>query len=145
MFKHVLIPTDGSRLARKAIKAGVKFAQELGAKVTAYHSLEALQPYVYDGYIDAATIKTVEEQGLSLARKHLAEVENTAKTAGVTCETLMTRPGTTYQGIIDAAKKKKCDVIFMASHGRGEITTLLLGSVTQKVLAHSKIPVLVYR
>jgi nucleotide-binding universal stress UspA family protein len=145
MFKHVLIPTDGSRLARKAIKAGVTFAQELGAKVTAYHSLEPLQPYVYDGYTDAATIKAVEEQGSKLGQKHLAEVATAAKAAGVTCETLMTRAPTTYQGIIDAAKKKKCDVIFMASHGRGEITTLLLGSVTQKVLAHSKIPVLVYR
>jgi nucleotide-binding universal stress UspA family protein len=145
MFKHVLIPTDGSRLARKAIKAGIKFAQELGAKVTAYHSVEALQPYVYDGYVDTRTIKTVEEQGLNIARKHVAEIESAAKAAGVPCETLITRPSTTYEGIIDAAKKKKCDVIFMASHGRGELTTLLLGSVTQKVLAHSKIPVLVYR
>ena len=57
----------------------------------------------------------------------------------------MTSPATPYQGIIDAARKKKCDLILMASHGRGELATLILGSVTQKVLAHSKIPVLVYR
>jgi nucleotide-binding universal stress UspA family protein len=60
-------------------------------------------------------------------------------------EGLITKPPTAYEGIIDAAKKKKCDAIFMASHGRGELKTLLLGSVTQKVLSHSKLPVIVFR
>jgi nucleotide-binding universal stress UspA family protein len=77
--------------------------------------------------------------------KYLAQVEKAAKAAGVPCQTLMTKPATAHQGIVAAAKKQKCDVIFMASHGRGEFAALLLGSVTQKVLAHSKIPVLVYR
>ena len=67
------------------------------------------------------------------------------KAAGVRCETVMTTPARPYQGIVDAARKKKCDMILMSSHGRGELATLVLGSVTQKVLAHSKIPVLVYR
>jgi len=147
MFKHVLIPTDGSAVARKAVKAGVALAKELGAKVTAYHALEALPPYAYgDGYIiSTATIKRFEEGARAMGRKHLAAVAKAAKAAGVACGPLMTKPMTPYQGIIDAAKKKRCDVIFMASHGRGEFATLLLGSVTQKVLAHSKLPVLVYR
>ena len=72
-------------------------------------------------------------------------MEKVAKAAGVSCETMMTKPSTAYQGIIDAARRRKCDVIFMASHGRGELASLILGSVTQKVLAHSKVPVLVYR
>jgi nucleotide-binding universal stress UspA family protein len=99
-----------------------------------------------DGYvIDTGTIKAFEERAREVGQKFLAEVEKAAKAAGVSCETVMTKPATAYQGIIDAAKRKKCDVIFMASHGRGELASLILGSVTQKVLAHSKIPVLVYR
>jgi nucleotide-binding universal stress UspA family protein len=147
MFKQILIPTDGSALARKAVKAGIALAKDLNAKVTGYYALEAFQPYVYgDGYvIDTATIKSFEERAREAGQKFLAEVEKAAKAAGVSCETMMTKPSTAYQGIIDAARRKKCDVIFMASHGRGELASLILGSVTQKVLAHSKVPVLVYR
>lgn len=147
MFKQILIPTDGSALARKAVRAGVALAKDLGAKITAYYALEAFHPYVYgDGYvIDTATIKAFEARARETGQKYLAEVEKAAKAAGVACESVMTKPATAYQGIIDAARRKKCDVIFMASHGRGELASLILGSVTQKVLAHSKIPVLVYR
>jgi len=147
MFKRVLIPTDGSKLARKAIKAGVVLAKKLGAKVTGYYAMETLQPYVYtDGYIlNAATLKGFEERARELGRKHLGEVEKAAKAARVPCDTVMTKSATPAQGIIDAATKKRCDVIFMASHGRGELAALVLGSVTQKVLARSRIPVLVFR
>ena len=147
MFKHVLLPTDGSPVARKAIKGGIALAKELGAKVTAYYSLESAQPYTYsDGYlVPTATLKDMEQRAREEAAKHLAEVEKAAQAAGVPCQTLVTKPATVYQGIIAAAKKQKCDVIFMASHGRGGLASLLLGSVTQKVLAHSRIPVLVYR
>jgi nucleotide-binding universal stress UspA family protein len=90
-------------------------------------------------------LKDFDLQARAQGAKYLAEVEKAARAAGVRCQTLMTRPATTHQGIVAAAKKQKCDVIFMASHGRGEFAALLLGSVTQKVLAHSKLPVLVYR
>lgn len=147
MFKRVLIPTDGSKLARKAIKAGVVLAKKLGASVTGYYALETMQPYAYsEGYmIDAAVLKAFEGRARELGRKHLAEVEKAAKAARVRCDVVMTKPATPAQGIIDAARKKRCDVIFMASHGRGELATLVLGSVTQKVLARSRIPVLVFR
>ena len=147
MFKHVLIPTDGSPVARKAVKAGIALAKELGAKVTAYYALELVQPYAFgDGYIlDAATLQGFDQRAKELGQKYLAQVEKAATAAGVPCETLMTKPETAAPGIIAAAKRRKCDVIFMASHGRGEFVTLVLGSVTQKVLARSKIPVLVYR
>ena len=147
MFKHVLIPTDGSPVARKAVRAGVALARDLGAKVTAYYALEMGQPYAFgDGYIlDTSTLLGMDRRAKEVGQKYLAEVEKAAKAAGVPCQTLMTKPETPAEGIIAAAKKRECDVIFMASHGRGEFASLLLGSVTQKVLARSKLPVLVYR
>ena len=147
MFKHVLIPTDGSAVARKAVRAGVALARDLGAKVTAYYAMDMIQPYAFgDGYIlDTSTLLGIERGAKEVGQKYLAAVEQAAKAAGVPCETLMTKPETPAEGIIAAAKKRKCDVIFMASHGRGGFASLVLGSVTQKVLARSKIPVLVYR
>jgi nucleotide-binding universal stress UspA family protein len=147
MFKHVLLPTDGSKVARKAIKAGIALAKELGAKVTAYYAIDALSAYSYaEGYpIGGPVLKEFEKRAREQGAKYLAEVEKAARAAGVPCRTLITKPGTAYQGIIAAAKKQRCDVILMASHGRGELATLLLGSITQKVLAHTKLPVLVYR
>ena len=147
MFKHVLIPTDGSPVARKAVRAGVALARDLGAKVTAYYALGMIQPYAFgDGYIlDTSTLLDIDRQAKEVGQKYLAEVEKAAKAAGVPCQTLMTKPETPAEGIIAAAKMRKCDVIFMASHGRGEFASLVLGSVTQKVLARSKVPVLVYR
>ena len=147
MFKHLLLPTDGSRVARKAIRAGIRLAKELGAKVTAYYAIDAMPAYSYsDGYLLGATLrKEFDRRAREQGEKYLAEVVKAAKAAGVPCRTLMSRPATAYQGIVAAAKKQRCDVILMASHGRGELRTLLLGSVTQKVLAHSKKPVLIYR
>jgi len=147
MFKRILIPTDGSKIARRAIKAGVALAKKLGAKVTAYYALDALSPLVYgEGYIiDAATLQAFDQRARELGRKYVAEVAKAARAAGVGCEVIITKPATPAEGIIAAAKKTKCDVIFMASHGRGGLAALVLGSVTQKVLAHSKIPVLVFR
>jgi nucleotide-binding universal stress UspA family protein len=147
MFHRILIPTDGSTVARKAVKAGIALAKEIGATVIGYYAVEAIERLYYSEGRSArpfsieALQKRLNEQG----EQFLAEVKKTADAAGVTCETVMTSPAAPYQGIIDAAKKKKCDVIFMATHGRGKLASLLLGSVTQKVLAQSKIPVLVYR
>ena len=147
MFKHVLIPTDGSAVARKAVKAGVGLARDLGAKVTAYYAMDVIQPYAFgDGYIlDTSTLLGMDQRAKELGQKYLGEIEKAAKAAGVPCQTLMNKPETPAEGIIAAARKRKCDVIFMASHGRGEFASLVLGSVTQKVLARSKVPVLVYR
>jgi nucleotide-binding universal stress UspA family protein len=147
MFKHVLLPTDGSPVSRKAVKAGVALAKKLGAKVTAYYAIDTVPSYVYtEGYaMEAGLMREFEKRAREQAMKHLAAVEKAAKAAGVRCQTLITKPGTAYQGIVAAAKKQRCDLIVMASHGRGGLATLLLGGVTQKVLAHSKIPVLVVR
>ena len=147
MFKNVLIPTDGSAIANKAVKAGIDLARHLGAKVTGYYAAEAIQPRVYgEGYMfENRTVKSIEEQARQVGQKHIDRMEKTASAAGVKFTGVVTMSTTPYAGIIETAKKHKCDAIFMASHGRRGLAGILLGSVTQKVLTHSKIPVLVYR
>jgi nucleotide-binding universal stress UspA family protein len=147
MFQRILIPTDGSPVARKAIDAGIRFAKEAGASVVGYYAVEPIERlYSAEGRSGRPqTVKMLAERLSKQGQQYLAEIQKAAQAAGVTCETLMTSPAAPFQGIIDAARKKKCDVIFIASHGRGKLESLLIGSVTQKVLAHSTIPVLVYR
>lgn len=147
MYKRILIPTDGSKIARKAIRSGIALAKELGASVVGYHAAEPIER-VFDAEgasVRPTAIKQFRERVAEQGRRYLAEMAQACKAAGVECETVMTTPATPYQGIIEAARKKKCDMILMASHGRDNLATLILGSVTQKVLAHSRIPVLVYR
>jgi nucleotide-binding universal stress UspA family protein len=109
--------------------------------------LEAIDRGFYSEGVSArpVAIKQLQERVVKQGQQFLAEIDEACKAAGVACETVISTPASPYQGIIDAARKKRCDLIFMASHGRGTLATLLLGSVTQKVLAHSKIPVLVHR
>jgi nucleotide-binding universal stress UspA family protein len=147
MFKHILIPTDGSTTANKAVKAGIELAKQLGAKVTGYYAVEAIQPRVYgEGYIiDNKTIKAFEQHARQVGQKHLDGIAKVAAAAGVKFTGMLTTTETPYDGIIEAARKQKCDAIFMASHGRRGLAGLIMGSVTHKVLTHSKLPVLVYR
>ncbi|HUH91785.1 MAG TPA: universal stress protein [Casimicrobiaceae bacterium] len=145
MFKHILIPIDGSPRGRKALKAGIAFAKEVGAKVTAYHALEIIPAYYGEGFIPPAALEPVEAAARKQAKKYLDEAARIAAAAGVPCESRVSQPAAVYEGIIEAARKNKCDAIFMASHGRGELASLVLGSVTIKVLAHSKVPVVVFR
>ena len=146
MFKHLLISTDGSSLGNKAAKAGIELARALGAKVTAYYAIEQLQMIYDEGYMmDQTTIKRLEESARAAGQKRVDAIGKMAKAAGVPFASVVTQASTAHEGIIDAAKKRKCDVIFMASHGRRGLSRLMMGSVTQKVLAHSRIPVVVYR
>jgi nucleotide-binding universal stress UspA family protein len=147
MFKRILIPTDGSARSRKAARAGIRFAKAVHARVVAYHGLEVNLPYLAGegALIDATLIGTLDKAARQRAAKYVGEIAKAARGARVACETLVAKPVTASQGIIDAARRKKCDAIFMASHGRGGVASLVLGSVAQSVLAHSRIPVLVYR
>ena len=146
MFKHILICTDGSPVSNKAAKAGIALAHALRAKVTAYCALEELPPVYVEGYaFDQKTIDGFEEGARKVGQKHVDAIGKMAKAAGVPFASVVTKASTPYEGIIDAAKKRKCDVIFMASHGRRGISRLIMGSVTQKVLTHAVIPVVVYR
>jgi nucleotide-binding universal stress UspA family protein len=149
MFKHIAIPTDGSKLANKGVKAGVKLAQSLGAKVTGVYVIPPFAPPVYGEaalyYIPGMSPAEYKEQCEKAAKKALAEVEIEAQTAGVPCATRIVTSRKPGDGILRAARSAKCDAIAMSSHGRGALTGLLLGSETNRVLAHSRLPVLVTR
>jgi nucleotide-binding universal stress UspA family protein len=147
MYKHILIPTDGSDLSRAAALQGVKLAKSLGAKVTAYFAAPPATPLVYDGFLPTGYGTTGEhaEAIEKTAAKYLGVIEKACAAAGVACQSVHETNEYAAEGILAAAKKRKCDLIFMASHGRRGLTGLLLGSQTQKVLADSKVPVLVYR
>ncbi|SRR6266581_2196442 len=147
MFKHILIPTDGSNVSAKAVKAGIAFAKEVGAKVTGYHALHELQHLhkTRHGKIGRELSAELERRSREVGERPVAVIRKAAKRAGVRFEALVTTADSPYEGIIKAAKKHKCDIIFMASHGRRGLSALLLGSETAKVLTHSKIPVLVFR
>ena len=147
MYKHILLPTDGSPLSRKAIKAGIKFAKSCGAKVTGFYSTEQYEVLAYGEYFPPNLIsrKDWEKRGKQTAEKFLAEIEKQAKAAKVPYQGYYLASISPWEAIVDAAKRKKCDLIFMASHGRRGLTGLLLGSQASKVLAHSKVPVLIYK
>jgi len=147
MFRRILIPTDGSTVSAKAVKSGVALAARLGASVVAYHAIEPIERLYYaEGRIArAGVVKELQARLDEQGRRYLANVTKATERAGVPCETVIGTPATADQGIVETARRKRCDAIFMASHGRGPIGTLLLGSVTQKVLARTKLPVLVYR
>ncbi len=147
MFKHLLIPTDGTPLSARAVKAGIRLAKEIGAQITAYHAADPAPTHFYgEGFAAGrAVMRELERRQQEAARKRLAGFGRAARAAGVAFDTVVNTPRSTYEGIIEAAKKRKCDAIVMASHGRRGLQGLLLGSVTHQVLTHSKIPVMVYR
>lgn len=147
MFKHILVPTDGSKLSVKAVKRAVKLAKTLGAKITGFYAAPDFSTTYYgDGYIlRAPSAKAQATASQEHARRCLAAIEVEAEVEKVACQVFHTVSDSPYEAIIDAAKKKKCDLIVMASHGRRGLSGLVLGSETQKVLVHSKIPVLVCR
>jgi len=147
MFKNVLIPTDGSNLSAKAIKSGIAFAKSVNARVTGCCVIEPFQPYYFGDYIppDMPTPKEFERHAREAGEKYLQQIEMAARAAGLKYSGSVVKSDSPYAGIINAAKKGGCDLIFMASHGRSGLSGLLLGSETHKVLTHSKIPVLVYR
>lgn len=149
MYKHILVPTDGSKLSGKAIKSAVALARRLGARLTGIHVSAPWMPPVYgEGVVYAMpelSPKRYKEAMDKAARRALSEVEIEAQTAGVECKTMSSTGSQPWEAIIRAAKAKKCDLVVMASHGRRGLAGLLLGSETAKVLTHSKIPVLVCR
>jgi nucleotide-binding universal stress UspA family protein len=145
MFKTILVPTDGSHLSDKAISAAIEFSQLVGGKLIA---LSVAEPYPFSPLHESASAieaSNYDEQMRMRAQQIVDKVANTAKEANVLCEAYVALSFSPYEEIIHTAKKHACDAIFMASHGRKGLNRLFLGSETQKVLAHSTIPVLVYR
>lgn len=147
MFKHILVPTDGSALSQEAARSAVAFARDCGARITALHVKPAPQmPYYVEGArVDHALLEQFAVIVDTEGRKYLDFVEGLCTDAGVKCAAVMETSDDPYQTIIDVATRNACDLIFMGSHGRSGLGSLLLGSITSKVLTHCKIPVLVYR
>ncbi len=148
MYKHILLPTDGSKLAGKAVRQGIQFANSIGAKVTVINVVPEYQMMMDEGFVmpNAAMLKKrFDEETAKHSKKILDEVKAEAKAAGVRCDSVSVSSGLPYEAIIKQAKKAKCDLIMMASHGRKGLSSILLGSETAKVLTHSTIPVLVVR
>jgi nucleotide-binding universal stress UspA family protein len=145
MYKHILIPTDGSELSAKAEAAGLTLARALDAKVTALTVTPPFQLIGAEPMMVIATEPEYEKAQAERAQKTLERVKSTAAAIGVPVETVRTVHPSPYEAIIATAKERGCDLVFMASHGRRGISGLILGSETIKVLTHSKVPVLVYR
>jgi nucleotide-binding universal stress UspA family protein len=145
MYKHILIPTDGSDLSERAIKQGIAFARSVGAKVTGLTASAPFHVFALDPVMVTDTADQYEKDCAARAEKYLGVIRDAAKAAGVSCETVHVLAEHPYNVIISTASSRGCDLIFMASHGRKGMSALVLGSETTKVLTHSKIPVLVYR
>jgi nucleotide-binding universal stress UspA family protein len=145
MYKHILLATDGSDPAERAMKDGLDIAKALGAKVTA---VTVTRPW-YAVAAGELMVAFPEEEYMAgakqLADANLKVAIDAAKAAGITCETLHVINDYVHQGIIETAEKNNCDLIVMGSHGRSGLERLFLGSETHKVLAHTTIPVLVHR
>ena len=147
MFKHILVPTDGSALSDSTVARAVSFAKETGARITFFYSQPDFPMPIYGegALIDPTTPEQFAKSAASEAEAILGKARSAAEAAGVACDSDTAVNEVPYEAIIDAADRHGCDLIFMASHGRRGIAGLLLGSETQKVLTHSKTPVLVYR
>jgi len=147
MYKKILLPTDGSPVSRKAVKQGVAFAKTVGAKVIGFFSPEDYRTLMYSEYVPASFLSQEEfdAQAKKAAEKQLSFVQKTAAAAGVPYEGMYLVSIAPWEAILEAAKKKKCDLIFMGSHGRKGLAAVVLGSQTTKVLTHAKVPVLVTR
>ncbi len=143
MYQSILVPTDGSELSLRAADAAIALAKALGARVVAWSSAEVYSlPFAEQVQVDQT--RYVEE-AMKEAASNAHAVAARAAAAGVPCQAFSGMADSIWEGVITAAAEHGCDLIFMASHGRRGMAALLLGSETQKVLTHSKIPVLVYR
>lgn len=145
MLKHILIPTDGSELSRKAVDYGMALAKSVNAKVAVLTVTAPFHIVVVEPTMVTDTIDDYEQRVRAIATQYLDAARESAAAAGLSCETLQVEDEHPYQAIIDTAVRASCDLIVMASHGRGGLAAVVLGSETTKVLTHSTIPVLVFR
>jgi nucleotide-binding universal stress UspA family protein len=145
MFKHLLLPTDGSQLSKAAIQKSVQLAKSINAKITGLYVMPVFHAVTGKTEMLNDTDEAFARECRALADQFLSVIEDAAKATDVAYETDLVISDHPYEAIIKAAEEKGCDLIAMASHGRKGVQGLTLGSETQKVLTNSKIPVLVYR
>jgi len=144
MFKRILVPTDGSDITSKAIATAIELARSIGAEL---YTISVKEPFPYSAISEMQPTPPQEffdAQERIAAKRVLAVVEQSQQ-AGVSCQSQTVEALHPWEAIIDHAKRMQCDLLVMASHGRRGVSALLLGSETQKVLTHSKVPVLIVR
>jgi nucleotide-binding universal stress UspA family protein len=144
MFQHILVPTDGSPLSEAAAAKAMAFAREIGARVTGLSVKPQFHPFTLRPEQVEDTRGDRWDVDLH-ARDHLAALERAARAAGVPCDGVVVTSDRPWEAIVDTARARGCDLIAMASHGRTGAVSAILGSQTQRVLAHCSVPVLVYR
>ncbi|MGI4814780.1 MAG: universal stress protein [Janthinobacterium lividum] len=144
MFKHILVPTDGSELSARAVEAAIELAKALDARLTAYACV-AQYPITPFSEVVVEPPPDYLEKARAEARLHLEVIEQAARAQGVQCALVVSVQETPAAGIVEAAEQSGCDAIFMASHGRRGLSKLLIGSETERVLSHTSLPVVVYR
>ncbi len=147
MYKNLLVATDGSKLSEKAVSHAISLAQAVGSKLTVFY---AAPDYPLPAYADGVVYEPVSRKEYAKlaaddAKKILDLAVAKSSAAGVDCASAYTIAAAPWEAILAAAKKHKSDAIVMASHGRRGISAVLLGSETQKVLTHTKLPVIVVR
>ncbi|MBK9115533.1 MAG: universal stress protein [Betaproteobacteria bacterium] len=147
MYKHILIPTDGSRASARAAAAGVELAKSVGAKITGFFAAPPATPVVFKQFLPVGYMSPDEHKKAieRAAAAYLGAIERAAKRAGVPYQGVQVVSDFPAEAILRAAAKGGCDLVFMAPHSRRGLAELFVGSQTQKVLTHAKIPVLVYR
>jgi nucleotide-binding universal stress UspA family protein len=147
VFKNILVPTDGSPLSLRAAKAAIRFAAANGARVTAFYATPIYHPDLSGDFFPPNFMSLAEfsKHVKAKADKYLGQLKRLADAANVPCVTVQISSDSPYEAIIKAAKANKCDLMFMASHGRRGFAGVLIGSETNKVLTHCKLPLLVYR
>ena len=145
MYKHILVPTDGSELAQRAVQPGIELAKALGARIHFVTVTEPFHVFSVDPEQVADSAEEYRAHARSRAERLLANVAGQAREAGLICETSHLEGDHPYEAILSTAKAFHCDLVIMASHGRRGMSALVLGSETVKVLTHTHIPVLVCR
>jgi nucleotide-binding universal stress UspA family protein len=147
MYRHILIPSDGSELAEKAVDAGIEFARSVQARVTGFTAVPEYKAPSHGELMsgNAVSLAEYDRRAKLRAESVLQQIMRRAGALGVECDTDYALNDHPYEAIIRAAQAHGCDLIFMASHGRRGFSALVHGSETQGVLTHSRIPTLVYR
>lgn len=147
MFKHILIPTDGSPLSNEAVEVGVQMAKALGARVTGFFAAPAATPIIYAHFLPVGYMAPEEHAKIieRAATEYLAIVERAASQAGVPCELVHVTSDFPGDAIVEMAQEKGCDMIFISSHGHRGRRGTSLGSQTQKVAGQSTVTVVIYR
>jgi len=144
MYEHILLPTDGSALSREATRRGVAFARALGARATALHVTPVFRPSELHAHAILREVYEEEVRSRAAAHRVLDVVVRIAHHAGVACEPMHRVSDRPWEAILQAAAEEGCDLISMGSHGWSGVRALVLGSTTNKVLAHARLAVLVW-